>query len=52
MALIIWIAVLAAWITHIIYCISAHLYLLLLAGAFIAPVGVIHGVMIWFGAGQ
>jgi len=41
----------AAWMTHIIHCLMYAKYLLLIAGAFIAPVGVIHGVSVWFGAG-
>ncbi len=41
----------AAWITHIIACLSAAKYMLLIAGAFIFPVGVIHGVSVWFGMG-
>ncbi len=40
----------AAWITHIFHCLFTAKYLLLIAGAFIAPVGVIHGIGIWFGA--
>lgn len=39
----------AAWLTHIFHCLFAAKYLLLIAGAFIAPVGAIHGVGIWFG---
>ena len=39
----------AAWFTHIIHCLIAGKYLLLIAGAFIAPVGVIHGIGLWFG---
>lgn len=39
----------AAWLTHIIHCLMAAKYLLLIAGAFIAPVGVIHGIGLWFG---
>lgn len=42
---------LAAWITHIVYCLQAAKYVLLLAGGLIAPVGVIHGIGIWFGMG-
>ena len=41
---------LAAWLTHIFHCLFAAKYLLLIAGAFIAPVGIIHGIGIWFGA--
>jgi len=39
-----------AWITHIIACLTAAKYTLLIAGAFVFPVGIIHGVGIWFGA--
>ena len=39
----------AAWFTHILHCLMAGKYLLLIAGAFIAPVGVIHGIGLWFG---
>lgn len=39
----------AAWFTHIIHCLMTAKYLLLIAGAFIAPVGVIHGIGLWFG---
>ena len=38
-----------AWFTHIIACLMASKYVLLLAGAFIFPVGIIHGVGLWFG---
>jgi hypothetical protein len=40
----------SAWVTHIIACLAAAKYLLLLAGAFVFPVGIIHGIGIWFGA--
>lgn len=39
----------AAMMTHIVACIMAHAFLLLLAGAIFFPIGVIHGVGIWFG---
>ena len=38
-----------AWITHVVYTISAGAWLLLLVGAIVPPVGAIHGIMIWFG---
>ena len=38
-----------AWVTHIIHCLVYAKYLLLIAGGFIFPVGVIHGFGIWFG---
>ena len=43
------IVVIAAWITHIIVCLLSAKYLLLIAGALVFPVGVIHGIGIWFG---
>ena len=42
-------ALVAAWLTHIFSCLFAAKYLLLIAGAFVFPVGIIHGVGIWFG---
>lgn len=51
----------AAWATHIVWVIgklagSAGItggqLLLAFLGSFIPPVGVVHGVMIWFGAGM
>ena len=42
---------LGAWITHIIHCLVTAKYLLLIAGGFIFPVGVVHGIGIWFGVG-
>ena len=44
-----WLTIIAAWFTHIIHCLIAGKYLLLIAGAFIVPVGIIHGVGLWFG---
>ncbi len=38
-----------AWMTHIIHCLMYAKYMLLIAGAIIAPVGVIHGIGLWFG---
>lgn len=40
----------AAWITHVIVCISAHLWFFLLAGAICFPIAIVHGIGIWFGA--
>lgn len=39
----------AAWATHIIHCLIYAKYLLLIAGAFMFPVGIIHGAGLWFG---
>lgn len=43
------IGIVAAWITHIVTCIAAQAWILLVLGALFAPVGVIHGIMVWFG---
>ncbi|ATS93438.1 hypothetical protein P1A145kb_p038 [Pectobacterium phage DU_PP_I] len=43
------IASIAAWITHVVMCIKTASWLFLIAGAIFAPVGVIHGVGVWFG---
>lgn len=48
---IIGIALFAAWLTHVITCLAAGLWGYLIAGAILFPIGIIHGVMIWFGAG-
>jgi len=39
----------AAWITHVIVCIKASAWVLLLFGCFVAPVGVVHGIGVWLG---
>jgi hypothetical protein len=40
----------AGWLTHIIVCIQQQEWLLLIAGAILAPIGTIHGIGHWFGA--
>lgn len=39
----------AAWLTHIVYSIMVEKYLLLIAGAILPPIGMIHGVGVWLG---
>lgn len=39
----------AAWITHVVACIKAGAMLLLIIGIVVPPIGLIHGVMVWFG---
>ena len=39
----------AGWITHVVVCIQSGQWILLVVGAFVVPVGVIHGVGTWFG---
>jgi len=40
----------AAWLTHVIITIQASQWIFLLAGAIFAPIGIIHGIGVWFGA--
>lgn len=40
---------LAPWINHLVYCFKTEKYLLLIAGAIVAPVGWIHGLGLFFG---
>jgi hypothetical protein len=47
---IIGIGAIIAWITHVVSCVAAGAYMLLIIGALFFPVGIIHGVMVWFGA--
>ena len=42
-------ACVGAWVTHIIHCLVTAKYLLLIAGGFFFPIGMIHGFGIWFG---
>lgn len=44
-------AVVAAFMTSIINCIMTGKWILLVVDLFVAPVAVIHGVMVWFGVG-
>ena len=39
----------AGWITHIVVCLREEQFLLLIGGAIMFPVGVIHGIGCWFG---
>lgn len=38
-----------AWLEHVITTIQNHDYILLIIGAFIPPIGVIHGIGLWLG---
>lgn len=42
-------AVLAAWMTHVVACIKAGAWFLLLFGIFVPPIGWVHGLAVWFG---
>lgn len=46
-AVIAWVAL--SWLTHIVVCIQQAKWMLLLVGAFVFPVGCIHGTGVWLG---
>ena len=39
----------AAWLTHVVTCLHDGLLGFLIVGALFFPIGIVHGVMIWFG---
>jgi hypothetical protein len=39
----------AAWLTSIVFCAANDRYPLLIASAVFFPVGVVHGIGVWFG---
>ena len=39
----------AAWLTHVYVCFSEQSWGFLIAGAIFFPVGIVHGIGIWFG---
>jgi hypothetical protein len=45
----IWLFVYAAWLTSIVFCSANGQRSLLIAGAAFFPVGVVHGIGVWFG---
>lgn len=38
-----------AWITHLVTCFSTEAWGFLIAGALFFPIGIVHGIGIWFG---
>ncbi len=48
--ILIYIAMLGAWLTHVITCFSDERWGFLIAGALFFPVAIVHGIGIWFGA--
>lgn len=42
--------VVVAWFTSAVSCLMNQQHVLLLASIFFAPIGIIHGTGIWFGA--
>lgn len=43
------VALVAAWLTHIVVCLSEEAWGILIAGAIMFPIGIIHGIGLWFG---
>ncbi len=39
----------AAWLTSIVFCATSGLRPLLIAAALFFPIGVVHGIGVWFG---
>jgi hypothetical protein len=39
----------AAWLTHVVTCLSEGRWGFLIAGAIAFPIAIVHGIMIWFG---
>jgi hypothetical protein len=38
----------AAWLTHIFTCFGTGLWGFLVAGAIFFPIGILHGIYLWF----
>lgn len=38
----------AAWFTHLFTCFSEGMWGFLIAGAIFFPIGIIHGIWLWF----
>lgn len=48
MGWIIGITCLLAWLTHIFTCFAQGMWILLLSGAIFFPIGILHGIYLWF----
>lgn len=48
-ALLLIVGPVAALITHVVYCFTAKAYVLLIAGIIAFPIGIFHGIGLWFG---
>ena len=44
----IFVACVAAWITHVVVCLKTAAWGFLIAGAIFFPIGIIHGAGCWF----
>lgn len=48
-ALIIWLVIIAAWVTHLYVSIMAQEWVFMIVGALVFPVAAVHGVATWLG---
>lgn len=48
-ALAFWLAILAAWVQHVVTCIQDSNWWLLAFGVIVPPIGWLHGIGNWFG---
>ena len=48
-SIVFYLACIAGWLTHLWVCFTEQLWLFLVAGAVIFPIGIIHGIGTWFG---
>lgn len=46
--IIIGVVLVSAWLTHLITCFSEGLWGFLIAGAILFPIGIFHGIWLWF----
>lgn len=42
-------AVPAGWVTHVVHCLQNEEWILLIVGAIFFPIGIVHGIGLWFG---
>ncbi len=42
------VTVVSAWFTHLFACFAANLWGMLIVGAVLFPIGIIHGIWLWF----
>lgn len=50
LAMMLFIMFISAWLTHVIVSISVGAWGLLIAGAILFPIGIVHGIGVWFNA--
>lgn len=48
--IIVFVVMLAAWVTHVVVCLKAAAWGFLIAGAIFFPIAIVHGIGIWLGA--